>query len=259
MSTTSHPGPPVDQPPREPETPERISAAAVTVAITGFSTWVLVTLPLQAAAILVASSWVAFAAWLKTTYAYPVKSRKVLATFMCAVAFQLIHMSEEYVGGFPHEIVDLFNSPRPWSERAFLLTFVFGFGALWCLAAAGVLYQIRIANYMLWFYALGAGLLNAISHFVFPLMKGGYFPGEYTAAGHLLMSAMLIRFLLQETARLKAAGFETGNRTDRRLSETRPSSRALLEPIADCGLELASIEEDVAIAPSEQPRSGGRP
>ena len=204
MSTTARPGAPVHQSPRHPETPERISAAVVAVVITGFSVWVLGTLPLQAAFILVGSAWVAFAAWLKTTYARPVRSRKVLATFLCAVAFQLIHMSEEYVGGFPHEFVDLFNSPRPWSERAFLLTFVFGFGALWCLAAAGVLYQIRIANYMLWFYALGAGLLNAMSHFVFPIIKGGYFPGAYTAAGHLLMSVLLIRFLLQEAARLKA-------------------------------------------------------
>ena len=204
MSTTSHPERSVDQPLQHRETPEWISAAVVAAAVAGFSAWVLITLPLPAAFILVASGWLAFAAWLKTTYIYPVKSRKVLATFLCAVAFQLIHMSEEYVGGFPHEIVDLFHSPRPWSERAFLLTFVFGFGALWCLAAAGALYQIRIANYMLWFYALGAGLLNAISHFVFPIIKGGYFPGVYTAAGHLVMSALLIRFLLQETARLKA-------------------------------------------------------
>jgi hypothetical protein len=207
MSTTSHAEAQIHQP-RERHTPERISAAIVAVVITGFSAWVLMTLPLQAAFILVAAAWVAFAAWVKTTYAHPVRSRKVLATFLCAVAFQLIHMSEEYVGGFPHEIVDLFNSPRPWSERAFLLTFVFGFGALWCLAAAGALYQIRIANYMLWFYALGAGLLNAISHFVFPIIKGGYFPGVYTAAGHLVMSALLIRFMLQETARLKADGSE---------------------------------------------------
>jgi hypothetical protein len=196
MSTRSHPEP-------QRQTPERVSAIVVAIVITGFSTWVLATLPLQAAFILVAAAWLAFAAWLKTSYAYPVRSRKVLATFLCAVAFQLIHMSEEYVGGFPHEIVDLFNSPRPWSERAFLLTFVFGFGALWCLAAAGALYQIRIANYMLWFYALGAGLLNAVSHFVFPIIKGGYFPGVYTAAGHLVMSALLIRFMLQETARLR--------------------------------------------------------
>ena len=205
MSTTSQREGPVQQGPRRPEAPERFSAGVVAVLVTAFCAWVLVTLPLQAAFILVASAWVAFAAWLKTTYTYPVRSRKVLATFLCAVAFQFAHMSEEYVGGFPHEITDLFDSPRPWSERAFLLTFVFGFGALWCLAAAGLLYQIRVANYMLWFYALGAGLLYAISHFVFPIIKGGYFPGLYTAAGHLLMSALLIRFLLQETARLRAA------------------------------------------------------
>jgi hypothetical protein len=214
MSTTSHPERSVDQPPQHRQTPEWISAAVVAAAVAGFSTWVLLTLPLPAAVILVASGWLAFAAWLKTTYTHPVKSRKVLATFLCAVAFQLIHMSEEYVGGFPHEIVELFNSPRPWSERAFLLTFVFGFGALWCLAAAGALYQIRIANYMLWFYALGAGLLNAISHFVFPIIKGGYFPGVYTATGHLVMSALLIRFLLQETARLKAESPRGAVRTD---------------------------------------------
>ena len=212
MSTTSHPSLNVPVAGRPRRTTERVSAIVVAVVITGFSTWVLATLPLQVAFILVAAAWLAFAAWLKTSYAYPVRSRKVLATFLCAVAFQLIHMSEEYVGGFPHEIVGLFNSPRPWSERAFLLTFVFGFGALWCLAAAGALYQIRIANYMLWFYALGPGLLNAVSHFVFPIIKGGYFPGVYTAAGHLILSALLIRFMLQETARLRLSSSDVSSR-----------------------------------------------
>jgi hypothetical protein len=101
MSTTAHPERTVDQPPQHRPTPEWVSAAVVAAAVAGFSAWVLITLPLPAAFILVASGWLAFAAWLKTTYTYPVKSRKVLAVFLCAVAFQLIHMSEEYVGGFP--------------------------------------------------------------------------------------------------------------------------------------------------------------
>ena len=99
----------------------------------------------------------------------------------------------------------MFNSPRDWSERSFLLTFVFGFGALWILAAAGSLYQIRVANFMLWFYALGAGVINAVSHFAFPILKGGYFPGLYTATGHLILSVLLIVFLLQEWRRTRAA------------------------------------------------------
>lgn len=189
---------------------ERVSAVAVAAVIIGFSTWVLSTLPLQPALILVLASTLAFVGWITTNYSHPVRSRKVVATYLCAVAFQLVHMAEEYTGHFPHEIVELFNSPRDWTERYFLLTFVFGFGALWCLAAAGALYQIRVANYMLWFYALGAGMLNAISHFVFPVLKGGYFPGLYTATGHLVMSGLLIYFLIQETRRLKTLEADAG-------------------------------------------------
>jgi hypothetical protein len=191
------PGPPVER-------PERVTAVLVALIVVGFSGWVLLTLPIQAAGILTVASVVAWVAWLRTTYAYPVRTRKVIAVYLCAVSFQFVHMSEEYTGGFPHEIVDLFNSSREWSERSFLLTFVFGFGALWVLAAAGALYQVRIANYMLWFYALGAGLINAISHFVFPVIKGGYFPGLYTATGHLVMSVLLIFLLVRESRRLRA-------------------------------------------------------
>jgi hypothetical protein len=137
------------------ERPERVTAVVVALMAIGFSTWVLLTLPIQAGLILTTASVLAWIAWMRTTYAHPVRTRKVIAVYLCAVSFQFIHMAEEYTGGFPHEIVDLFNSPRDWSEKSFLLTFIFGFGALWVLAAAGALYQLRIANYMLWFYALG--------------------------------------------------------------------------------------------------------
>jgi hypothetical protein len=181
------------------ERPERASAVVVGLAVVGFSAWVLITLPIQAAIILASASTIAYIAWLATTYARPVRSRRVIATYLCAVAFQLIHMAEEYTGRFPHEIVELFGSSRDWSEKSFLLTFVFAFGALYCLAAAGALYQIRIANYMVWFYALGAGLLNAMAHFAFPIIAGGYFPGLYTATGHQIMSLLLIYFLAIES------------------------------------------------------------
>ncbi len=137
------------------EPPERITAVVVGLLAAGFSVWVLLTLPIPAAVILTVAAVVAFVAWLRTTYAYPVRTRKVIAVYLGAISFQFIHMSEEYLGGFPHELTELFNSSRDWSEKSFLLTFVFGFGAIWILAAAGALYQLRIANYFLWFYALG--------------------------------------------------------------------------------------------------------
>ncbi len=184
--------------------PEPYSAIVMAILATGFVGWALATLPLQGAVILTAASVLAWSGWMAYSYARPVRSRRVIATYLCAVGFQLIHMSEEYTGGFPHEIVELFDSPRDWPENEFLLVFVFGFGALYCFAGAGALYRIRVANFFLWWYALGAGLLNGISHFVFPIIKGGYFPGLYTAGGHFVMSAVLIYFLVREARELRA-------------------------------------------------------
>lgn len=206
--------------------PEKLSAVVVAVLLLGFFAWALLTLPIPPAIILVVAGTLAFVGWLRVSYAHPVRSRKVIATYLCAVSFQLIHMAEEYTGGFPHEIVQLFHSSRPWSERSFLLTFVFGFGALWVLAAAGALYQVRIANFMLWFYALGAGLLNAVAHFVFPVLKGGYFPGLYTAAGHLFLSALLLYLLVQESREPAGSVRPSGFRPPLPDRARRPRSRA---------------------------------
>jgi len=188
-----------------PPKTEKISAIAMAVIMAGLLTAIFLTWPIPAAIPPTVAAIVAYIAWITTTYAYPVRSRKVIATFLCAVAFQFIHLSEEYLGGFAHGIVALFHSPRSWSEKSYLLWAVFGVGAVLALAAAGALYQIRIANYVLWFYAVGLGLVNAISHFIFPFIKGGYFPGLYTAAGHLIMSILLIHFLLQERRQLSQA------------------------------------------------------
>lgn len=167
------------------------------------------TLPTQAVVILATAASVGFIAWLATTYRYPVRSRRVIATYLAAVAFQIIHLAEEHFAGFAHEFTVLFDSPRVWSESSFLAVFVFAAGALWVLAGAGALYQIRVANYFIWFYALGAGLINAIAHFVFPLLAGGYFPGLYTAGGHLFFSVLLLYYLLTDYRAARRAAERT--------------------------------------------------
>src|SRR5215831_19491991 len=108
----------------QPHRPERSSAIVVAVLVVGFTTWVLLILPIQAAFILTVAAVLGWVAWIKTTYARPVNSRRVIVVYLCAVAFQLIHMSEEYTGGFPHEIVDLFDSPGGWSEKSLLLIYL---------------------------------------------------------------------------------------------------------------------------------------
>lgn len=179
------------------------SAWVVGPVIVAMVAWGALVLPLPAVAILGGAASVAFVAWLRTGYRRPVRSKSIVATYLAAVAFQIVHLSEEWNGGFPHEFADLVGSSRDWSTDSFLAIFVFGFGAAWVLAGAGVLYGSRMANYFLWFYALGAGLINAIAHFVFPLVEGGYFPGLITAPGHLLLSIMLVRYLVIENRDLR--------------------------------------------------------
>ena len=162
------------------------SAWVIGTVMAAMIAWGASVLPLPAVAILGGAASVAFVAWLRTGYRRPVRSKSIVAAYLAAVAFQIVHLSEEWNGGFPHEFVDLVGSSRDWSTDSFLAIFVFGFGAAWVLAGAGVLYGSRMANYFLWFYALGAGLINAVAHFVFPLVEGGYFPGLITAPGHLV-------------------------------------------------------------------------
>ncbi len=159
-------------------------------------------LPSQAMFILGGAAIISYIAWLGTSHRYPVESKGVVALYLGSVSLQIIHLSEEYAFGFPLQFSLLFDA-KDWSIHSFLMTFVFAGAALWVAAAAGLLYRIRIANYFVWFYALGAGLINAIAHFVFPILAGGYFPGLYTAPLHLVMSIVLIVALVRETKMLR--------------------------------------------------------
>ena len=163
----------------------------------------LVYLPYQAMVILGGAAVVSYVAWLRTSYNYPVRSKRVIAIYLAAISVQIIHLSEEYAFGFPIKFSALFVA-KDWSMHSFLMTFVFAGAALWVAAAAGMLYRVRIANYIVWFYALGAGLINAIAHFVFPILAGSYFPGLYTAPLHLILSVTLIVALIVENRELRA-------------------------------------------------------
>src|SRR5262249_30474907 len=120
--------------PAPPKT-EQISAVAVALIMAGALAAIFLPWPIPAAIPPTVAAIVAYAAWIKTTYTHPVQSRKVIATFLCAVAFQFIHLTEEYLGGFPHQIVVLFHTPRAWSENSYLLWALFGIVAVLVLYA----------------------------------------------------------------------------------------------------------------------------
>ncbi len=126
-----------------------------------------------------------------------------------AILIQTVHLGEEYIGRFGPRITELFHSDIYWSEPKFLIPFVFVGVPLWISAALAMSVKIPVisalGNYFAWYYALGAGLINAIAHFIFPILSRGYFPGLYTAPLHLIMSLILIRALLIENKGLANA------------------------------------------------------
>ncbi len=185
-----------------------ISGILVLVILAGTIVGWLTYLPVQGVIILGVAGVLAFIGWRLTTYNNPVESRNVINLYLLAVAIQTIHLGEEVLGKFaPRFSQEFANNPGTWTETEFLATFVFAFVPLWILAALAMSYKVpivnAIGNYFAWFYALGAGLTNAIAHFVFPIISGGYFPGLYTAPFHLIMSVILIWALLKENHRVR--------------------------------------------------------
>ena len=166
-------------------------------------------IPRQGLFILGVAAAAAYLGWLLTSYRNPVESKRVVHLYFAAVAIQVVHLGEEYLFGFAPRFSVLFDTDIVWSERSFLGVFVFGFVPLWILSGLAMISRVPalrdLGTYFAWFYALGAGLINAIAHLVFPLLAGGYFPGLYTAPLHLIMSLILLHALLKETARVRAS------------------------------------------------------
>jgi hypothetical protein len=64
------------------------------------------TLPLTAAFILTAASEASLVAWVATGLKRPVRSRNVVAIYLLAVAFQFLHLAEEWTGDTHHRPSD---------------------------------------------------------------------------------------------------------------------------------------------------------
>ena len=182
---------------------------AVAVVMASFIAAVAVNWPLQSLYIIVPAVVIPYVVWFRTTYQHPVESKHVIAIYLLAVSFQMVHMAEEYLAGFAH-VFSVLCSTEPWSEESFLLIAVFTGMALYTAAGAGMLYRNRVANYFVWYYALGFGMSNAIAHFVFPIIAWGYFPGLYTASMHLVLSVALVIALVKEYKTTRAQELREG-------------------------------------------------
>lgn len=179
--------------------PSTFPILAVALAILTFGTIMFIRIGFAPVLIIGGSATIAYFVWLATTYKRPIDPQAILPLYLAGVAAQMIHMAEEYAADFPGEFSRLFNL-NLFNRDFFAITFMGVFGALWLLTALGLLYRNPIANFMLWFFLIGPGLVNSVAHFSFPFFSGHfhYFPGLATVLLPTIFTILVIRVLLKE-------------------------------------------------------------
>lgn len=140
------------------------------------------------------SAVLAYFAWIFTTFKIPADPKTILPLYLLTVGAELIHMSEEAITDFPGRFGQLFGN-----EFSFFEPMVLALGGVWVIAAVGLLYKNPVANFLVWFVAIGPGIVNGIAHVSFLFLAGTmYFPGIITVIFPFTLSVLLIARLLRE-------------------------------------------------------------
>jgi hypothetical protein len=179
--------------------PSVFPVVAIAVVILTIGTLMFIRIGFAPVLIIGGSATIAYFVWLATTYQRPVNPQTILPLYLAAVAAQMIHMVEEYATDFPGEFSNLFHL-NLFQRDFFAITFMGVFGAVWLLTALGLLYRNPVANFLLWFFLIGPGLVNSVAHFSFPFFSGHfhYFPGLVTVMLPTIFTILAIRVLLKE-------------------------------------------------------------
>ncbi|CAG7845624.1 hypothetical protein USB125703_01896 [Pseudoclavibacter triregionum] len=115
-----------------------------------------------------------------------------LPVFMVALAWQGIHFAEEHQAGFAAAFPALYGG-APFSLDVFTW-FNMASYAVFSLSSIASLVWERSPLYLpALFFAVYGAIGNAISHLVFAVLVGGYFPGLVTALGYLVIGPVLMR------------------------------------------------------------------
>jgi len=188
-----------------PYKPSVFPIIAVALVILTLGTMMFIRIGFAPVLIIGGSATIAYFVWLATTYKRPANPQTILPLYLAAVAAQMIHMVEEYATDFPGEFSRLFHL-NLFNRDFFVITFMGAFGALWLLTALGLLYRNPIANFMLWFFLIGPGLVNSVAHFSFPFLSGHlhYFPFSATVLLSTCFTILVIRVLVKSHKQFKA-------------------------------------------------------
>ena len=162
------------------------------IAITGVAIF-LVVHPAQKFAFL-PSMILAFVCYLRTSYRMMPKPEAVLPIYLIGLAIQFLHFTEEYVYGFHFRVAEIMAGMPPFDPDVFVAFNMIAY-ALFILGAVGIYRGIRFSMIIVWFFAIGGALGNAIWHPLLAIRVGGYFPGLFTSLLYWILAPLLLKRL----------------------------------------------------------------
>ena len=145
--------------------------------------------------------WAAFGVavllWLRRGPVDPTAARELRNPLLLGIAFQCLHMLEEYLTGFATRFPERFGL-TPWPDELFL-AFNVSWIAIWIASSVGLEKGVRIAALPIWFFALGM-VLNLFGHPLLALSAAGYFPGLFTFPFGGILGLVVLKRLLAATS-----------------------------------------------------------
>lgn len=130
-------------------------------------------------------------AWYRTGTPLPAPGR-ALPVYAAALGWQLLHFAEEFQTGFWREFPELYGG-TPYAPEVFVW---FNMASYLVFGATTLAVMVRghgAALVPCLFFVVYGTLGNAITHVVWAVMAGGYFPGLVTACGYLVIGPLLLR------------------------------------------------------------------
>lgn len=131
------------------------------------------------------SAIVAYVVWFFTAWRRPIDPDAVSTPYFVLIAMELIHMCEEQITDFPGSLREIFNIPPTFDRLSHAVLLMGIVNALAVLAGLGLRSKnvgVRlVSSFIVWFYVIGPGMVNAVAHVVFPIIAHRwYFSGLVT-------------------------------------------------------------------------------
>jgi hypothetical protein len=114
------------------------------------------------------SGTAAFVLWSLTYLQRHLMPEVVLPASLLTVAGLQVHLIEEYLTGFAPAMSRPFNIS--WTERSYLMVFVFVGPVFYTLTALGLFRRVAIAGFLICFILIGPGVAE-FTHFIFPVLR----------------------------------------------------------------------------------------